>query len=102
MATLGLNYSQKTPLAKLAGQVRLSPSHLLRLFKKAYGVSIHQWLIQKRLGRAKLLLLENKSSISEIARLTGFDSTQHFSTTFKKKTGLSPTAYVASALRSFY
>lgn len=100
MNGLETGYAQKTSLLRLASQVDLSPSHLLRLFKKAYGTSIHQFLLQKRLDRAKLLLLENKSKIREIARLTGFDSAQHFSSTFRKKTGLTPTAYVSSVFRT--
>lgn len=99
MSAMELDYSRKTPLAKLANQVRLSERHLLRLFKKTYGGSIHQFLLQKRLDKAKLLLLENKIKINEIARLTGFDSARHFSATFRKKTGLTPTAYVTSAFR---
>ncbi len=97
---LNFNFSQKNSLVTLSARVGLSLSHLLRLFKEEYGTSIHQYLLNKRLEQAKLLLLENRMKGAEIARLVGFDSAQHFSSIFKEKTGLTPAGYVSRVFQS--
>lgn len=79
-----------------AEQLHLSSNYLGDLLKQETGKStidhIHYYLIEK----AKNLLLNSSNSISEIAYDLGFEQRQSFSKLFKKKTGMSPKAYINS------
>ncbi len=71
----------------------ISPFHFHRTFKAVYGLSPHQYRIQKRLGKAAELLMDIDHSITEIAFLTGFADIHSFSRSFKKEFGLPPSRY---------
>jgi len=77
-------------LAELAGY---SPDHFARLFKLGFGLSPYQYILQRRVERAKSLLRDRNHSIAEVAMLCGFASQAHFHTTFKARTGVTPGAY---------
>ncbi len=78
---------------ELLSRVRLtSKFHLLRLFKKYYGQTPRQYLIDKRIEKAKAYLKEGMS-VSETCYAVGFESPSSFSTLFKKKTGHPPSDF---------
>ncbi len=66
---------------------------LRRAFKSETGQSLHQYRLQVRLSRAKLLLKNSDSSVEEIARQTGFEDPYYFSQIFKRKMGVTPTSW---------
>ena len=70
----------------------ISKYHLLRLFKKYYGLTPRQYLIDKRIEKSKEHL-RNGMTVTETCFAVGFESLGSFSTLFKSKTGKSPTAY---------
>jgi AraC family transcriptional regulator len=80
-------------LAELAEGVGLSPSRLNTLFRAATGLAPHAWLIRRRIERARELLLDRGRSITDIAHALGFSSSQHFATSFRTQTGVTPTAW---------
>lgn len=80
-------------LAALAGVAGWSPSHLIRAFRAATGQSPHRWLLQRRLDEACRLLDRGQHSVTDICWLAGFGSLSHFVTTFRRETGVSPSAY---------
>jgi AraC family transcriptional regulator len=80
-------------LSEIASVVRLSPFHFARLFKAATGNSPYQYLLDQRLRRAKEFLKSGSLPIAEIAAQTGFPSHTHFSRAFRKREGVSPTAW---------
>ena len=69
-----------------------SKYHLLRVFKKYYGLSPKQYLTSKRIGKAKECLREGMT-VSETCYAVGFEAPSSFSTLFKNKIGLSPTEF---------
>lgn len=77
----------------LAIEVGLNRTKLQYGFKQVFGVSIYDFQLQKRMDKAKYLLLKTEKSIKEIARLTGYKSTSSFSQAFKKATGVAPLAW---------
>jgi len=81
-------------LGKLMG---LSRVHLYRKVKALLGYSIADFILMKRLNKAKNLLLHENYSISEIAAKVGFSSLAYFSTAFKKKYELTPTEFKRKA-----
>lgn len=77
-------------LAELSGY---SPDHFARLFKQGFGLSPYQYILERRVERAKALLRDRAHSIAEVAMLCGFASQAHFHTTFKARTGITPGVY---------
>jgi AraC family transcriptional regulator, transcriptional activator of the genes for pyochelin and ferripyochelin receptors len=65
-------------------------------FKQLYGVSIYHYSLQIRIEKAKQLLSEKDLSVKAVALDCGFGNCQHFITTFKKWTGITPGRYKAS------
>jgi AraC family transcriptional regulator len=80
-------------IATLAGLAGYSPDHFARLFKQSFGLSPYQYILQRRVERAKSLLRGRTHSIAEVAMMCGFASQAHFHTTFKARTGVTPGAY---------
>lgn len=77
-------------LQSIADHFHLSPSHLSRLFSKAYHSSPINYLISVRLANASDLLISTRRSISEIAALVGYDNFSHFNVLFRKRIGCTP------------
>ena len=90
------NYNRPMTNDELAAQTEFSTSYFRKLFHDAYGVSPLEYLQNLRIDKAKELLRDNTSSISEIAISLGYANLYDFSRTFKRETGLSPSAYARS------
>jgi len=84
---------QSIPLAKLAELARLSPYYFCRAFKESFGVPPHRYHTCRRIDRAKAMLADAAQSVTEIGLALGFSETSSFTTTFRKITGTTPTAY---------
>lgn len=80
-------------LDQLAALVGLSPKHLCRSFKASTGLSPYQYLLRVRVEAAKRAMRVSADSLTHIALACGFGSSSHFSTTFRKITGLTPKAF---------
>ena len=78
---------------EIAAHFEISRRHLETRFREHMHRSIREYLIQVRIDEAKTLLNYSKEPIETIAALTGFCHAPHFSSTFKKHVGLSPTQY---------
>jgi AraC-like DNA-binding protein len=77
-------------LAEIAGAACLSPNHLLRSFRRAFGLTPHQYLTARRMERARKLLADRNLSVTDVCLSVGFESLGSFSRTFRRHTGLSP------------
>lgn len=83
---------QNLSLATLSAQIHLSPSYLARLFQKTTGITLHRYVMQCRIDRAKHLLQHSNFSIGAIALDVGFANQQHFTRQFRQLTGITPSA----------
>lgn len=79
-------------LARIASITGVSASHFKTLFRESAGVPVHQYVVQRRIERAKDLLLQGKLSIAEIALETGFSHQSHLARHMRRSVGLSPRA----------
>ncbi|MGG6312368.1 helix-turn-helix domain-containing protein [Paenibacillus macerans] len=86
------HYANGITLQELADYAQISPSYMGSIFKKVTGKSTIDYLIEIRINKAKSLLKDGLS-VSETAKLVGFNDIYYFSRTFKKHEGLSPTQY---------
>lgn len=88
------NFSSEISIEDVAKAVRISPSHLYRIFSSELGMPPAQFLIRYRINEACSILKNSNLSISEVAVSTGFSDPLYFSRAFKKVKGLSPRAYL--------
>lgn len=79
-------------LAELAQVAALSPFHLARVFKRASGETLHQYVLHRRLEEAMRLLQAGGGSVTEVAHAVGFSDHSHFARRFKRRFGVSPAA----------
>jgi len=86
---LNNHYTEDITLDMLAGQFFLSKYYLCRAFRKATGLTIHQYITRKRLTFVRELKDEGKS-IGEAAMLAGFQDYSSFYRAYQKEYGLSP------------
>jgi AraC family transcriptional regulator len=89
--------TEAIPLSTLAGLVHLSPYYFCRAFKQSLGVPPHRYHINRRIERAKHMLLEREQSVTHIGLALGFGETSSFSAAFRKATGTTPTGYQRNA-----
>lgn len=71
----------------------MSMVSLNRLFKEFFGTTVHGYIIEKRIGEAKSLLVNSTNTISEIAQACGYADIYTFSHAFHRSTGISPTKW---------
>lgn len=83
------HYSDELNLATLADTFFISPNYLCRIFRKATGLTVHDYIRRKRLSKARELR-RNGKSISEAAMLSGFSDYSSFYRTYKKVMRCSP------------
>ncbi len=84
------NLFENLSLEELAFLSEMSTSTFQRKFKSIYGTSPKNYTINKRLERAKILLLSESLRVSEVAFECGFEDVSHFSKSFSSKYGKSP------------
>jgi AraC-like DNA-binding protein len=74
------------------------PAHLVRAFSGAYGIAPHQYLMSRRVDRARRLLLDGLPP-GEVAVATGFFDQPHLTRHFRKLVGVTPGRYARTELR---
>ncbi len=83
---------EHTELSEIAARLNMSVSTLQRRFKASYGITVVNYLRQKRLEQARLRLLNEETSIEEAALQAGYNHTANFVTAFKRAFGQTPGA----------
>lgn len=85
--------TENLKITEIAKAFSFSNEHLIRIFKKTYGITPHQYILQSKIRLAMIMLKTTDSSIEEIAKKLGFADSHHFSTQFKKLMGCKPSMY---------
>jgi AraC-like DNA-binding protein len=87
------DYARELDVPALAREAHASTAHFSRSFKKAFGETPHQYLLGRRIERAKELLRGTGLSVTEVSLDVGFRSLGSFSTAFRQLVGESPSEY---------
>ena len=87
------HYDRDISLGELASLCHISPQHFCRVFRLETGMRPMEYLTQKRILEAKVLLSSTNQSIAEIGRQTGYEDPAYFGMVFKKHEGISPGQY---------
>jgi AraC family transcriptional regulator len=89
-AFIGQNLSGPLGLKDLAAVLNIIVSHLSTLFRQTAGVSLHQYVIRRRIEYAEMLLRQGRMAVSEVAVASGFADQSHLSRCMRRVLGVSP------------
>lgn len=87
------NFHRNITLSELANLVGFTPRYFCAAFKETTGQSPHQFQIEQRIERAKIMLRDSKLSIADVAYAVGFCSQSHLYGFFTRATGVTPMRY---------
>ena len=87
-------------LSDICRSLGYSKSYLSKLFKEQTGESIASYAIKNKMKVAKALIREGNLNFSEISDKLAFDNPQYFSRAFKRETGMTPSEFMRSLMRS--
>jgi AraC family transcriptional regulator len=86
-------------LSELAALAELSVPHFKVLFRSTLGVPVHQYVVQRRVERARTLLLQGRLSASQVALDAGFAHQSHMAHWMGRLLGITPRELVKSSSR---
>lgn len=92
---LDRNIDQPHTIRELARKVAINECYLKKGFKTIVGKTIHEYQQELRINKAKGLLQQEGRSVTDVANILGFSSISHFSTAFKRVTGMKPCELLA-------
>ena len=89
------NHYQESELSveQISDVIHISPSYFSRMFREVSDLSFPEYVNNLRLNYASELLKAKRLSVKDVAQKAGFSGTSYFSAQFKKKYGVSPSAY---------
>ncbi|WP_141500509.1 helix-turn-helix transcriptional regulator [Paenibacillus luteus] len=90
---LDRQYQEDITLEGIQAELHLSKFYLAKTFKEVTGNTIFQFLMQRRIYQAKIVLIDSQQPITDVGYEVGFKHPSHFSRAFKLHTGLTPEQY---------
>lgn len=87
------HYAEKIVLDNLAERFFVNKFYLSKIFKETYGTTINNYVMEKRITRAKQLLRFTNKTVDEIGVAVGIENANYFSRVFRKVEGISPSKY---------
>ncbi len=93
-------YDLPLDLNEISKQACLSRFHFLRLFRQAFATTPHQYLIHRRIEKAKELLRSRRISVTDVCFEVGFQSLGSFSSLFRRCVGHAPVNYREREMQS--
>lgn len=93
MQYLDTHFVEPLQLQELGTRFHISPFYLAHIFKAGTGISMMKYIMCRKIGESQNLLMNTSLPIGVISEKLGFNDHCHFSTTFKKYIGITPTQY---------
>lgn len=87
------HYFEPLSLKSVASHVGLNGTYFSTMFKRQMGMSFSDYLTQRRIKQAKVLLKNSNMSLMDISLAVGFENQSYFSRVFRDRTGVSPRQY---------
>ena len=87
------NYHNSIGLQEVAKEVNLSPAYLTDMIRRETGKTVLTWIVERRMGQARRLLIETDSSVSQIAEAVGYFDSGYFIRLFRRLNGTTPQAW---------
>jgi AraC-like DNA-binding protein len=86
-------YHEPINLDEMSREACLSRYHFVRRFREEFATTPHQYLIDRRIEKAKELLRHRRMTVTDVCFQVGFESLGSFSTLFRQRVGDAPTSY---------
>ena len=86
-------YADPLDLERLAREAHVSARHFSRSFRRVFGETPYQYLLSRRLERARHLLRATEMPVGEVCLEVGFTSVGSFTTTFRRHVGVTPATF---------
>ena len=99
---LDMHFHENCALHILSREIHASPNHIRIAFQAEYGVSPYEYVLQKRIEQAKILIAEQRTSFTDIAIQLGFCSQSHFNKLFKARVHCTPKEYQEEAFKLYF
>jgi len=99
---LNAHFNESCSLQMLSQVVHASPNHIRTVFQKEFGISPYEYVLQKRIEEAKILIAEQSTSFTDIAMRLGFCSQSHFNKIFKNRVHCTPKEYQEETMRQYF
>lgn len=96
LSYISINYTQNITLQELSRIHHVSPEHLSRQFKQETGITLIHYISDLRVKKASELLKSSRLSIADISMYVGYADSNYFVKVFKKRYGMTPSAYRSS------
>ncbi len=93
LAYLGANFKSKMTLDSISSAVHMSRYYLCHRFKERLGMTVFEYILQRRLSLAKDRLISTSIPISQISEEAGFSDFSYFSKVFRERMGVSPRTF---------
>lgn len=92
-AYIDMHVMENLKLDDIAEKFHFSKEHIIRSFKKSYGITPHQYIIESKIRIAMIMLINTDNSIEEISSALSFSDPHHFSASFNSLVKMRPSAY---------
>ena len=93
VAFVGEHFTEPITLSQIASEAGLSRFHFCRRLRQQVGVPFHEYVQALRIKRARVLLSEERLTVTEVAYAIGFNDLSHFDKVFNRMVRVSPTRY---------
>jgi AraC family transcriptional regulator len=87
------NLGSDLSIVDLSGLLGYTPDHFTRLFRRAFGITPHRYVTQRRVEKAKSMLRDTQQTLVNVALCCGFSSQAHLTVIFKRLAGTTPGDY---------
>lgn len=87
------NINEKLNNEELAKKANMATNSFSRLFKDKMNITLHNFIVNRKISQACKLLLQTNKTIDEVSYTLSFADRHHFSRVFKKVTGITPSLY---------
>ncbi|WP_432959311.1 AraC family transcriptional regulator [Micromonospora haikouensis] len=92
-AAIEQRYHEPISLADVAAELALTAGHLTTVVRRRTGRTVQQWIAQRRMQQARLLLTETRLTVAAIGRRVGYPDTSYFIKRFRAEHGVTPTQW---------
>lgn len=96
---LSENVEKKLAFEDILKHFNLSASVVKKIFREQMGCGIMDYFVRLKIDKAKELIREENYTFTEIAEILGFNTSQYFTTVFKRVSGMTPSEYARKAVR---
>lgn len=97
-----MHITEHIALSDVAAYACVSPGYMSKSFKRIMGISLVDYINQKKVEKAKEMMAEGNERIADIALALGFSNIYYFSKVFRKMEGIPPTEYIKNRAKSEY